>query len=539
MIFKKLPLEEAAGSIIAHSYKSDRLRIRKGQILDALLLEKLRTDGVTQITVAKLDTDDVHEDEAASMIAAAIQGDNTRLGKASTGRVNIHALSDGLFSVCEQTINALNRVDESITIATLLPDTRVVSGQIIATIKIIPYASTRRHVAEAVASVNCALHVHQGNTATTCLIQSTLPALKPSVLDKTCAVTVQRLQSRSATLLDEQRVDHDIHSIIEALVRAQGYNPDWILVFGASATSDRDDVVPAAVVAAGGQVQHFGMPMDPGNLLLIGQLGNSFVVGMPGCARSPKHNGVDRVLDRLWCNLPVTGDWISGLGVGGLLQEMVDRPRPRVVPSQKASVCALLLAAGSSSRFGEANKLLQTWREKTLIQHVITAIDESSLEKALLVSGHQSVAVEQSLRAVKTVMPVEHLHNRAHATGMASSLVKGVSALVDHDAIVVFLADMPCIDVQLINELIRSFHEHPDKALHIPVHEGQRGNPVLITRQLFDSVLRLDGDTGARVLAKRFPDAVVEVNTQCAGILQDVDTLKDMAKLRICDVKKR
>lgn len=532
MIFCKLPLQAAAGAILAHSHKSATVRIRKGQVLDELLLEKLRADGVTHVTVAKLDLDDVHENEAASLIATALQGDNTRLGKASTGRVNIHALCDGLSGICEETINSLNRIDESITVATLLPDTRVVSGQIIATIKIIPYASVRQHVNEAVGCVRSALHVHPGKATKACLIQSTLPSLKHTVMDKTRSVTVQRLQMRAAVLLNEQRINHDLEELKDAMLGAQANNPDWILVFGASATSDRDDLVPAALKSAGGQLLHFGMPMDPGNLLLLGQIGNSTVIGMPGCARSAKYNGVDRVLDRLWCRLPVTSNWITGLGVGGLLQEMVDRPQPRVVPTKNASVCGLLLAGGSSRRFGEANKLLQPWQGKTLIQYALDAIEESSLESVLVVTGHQNSVVENSVRSVSTSKSIRYLCNEAYATGMASSLVKGVSALVEHDAIVVCLSDMPCISSQLINELILSFHKHPERALHIPVYKSQRGNPVLITRQLFDSVLNLEGDTGARVLAKKFPDAVVEVQTACAGILQDVDTLSDLNTLK-------
>lgn len=531
MIFQTLPLAQAEGALLAHSHKSASIRLRKGQKLTQSHLAQLRSDGILNVTVAKLGTDDVHEDEAAEAIASALQCENTRLGSASTGRVNIHAQCAGVVEISISAINAINRVDESITVATVVSSTRVVAGQIIATVKIIPYATTRVHLDTALTLTRSALILHPGLPARVCLIQSTLPALKPSVLDKTRSVTEQRLLVREATLLDEQRVPHRIENINQALDKALSLNPDWILIFGASATSDRNDVVPAALTESGGQILHFGMPMDPGNLLLIGQIGNSTVIGMPGCARSIKHNGVDKVLDRLWCRMSVSSHWITGLGVGGLLQELVDRPRPRVVAQEIKKVSALVLAAGSSRRFGENNKLLQSWQGKPLLHHVLQTITDSQIEHITLITGHQDASIAQSVKNLEQILPVHCLHNDAHATGMASSLVRGVSALVNYDAIVVVLADMPAVNPAAINALIDAFKSYPDKALYIPVHEGKRGNPVLISSQLFDSILALRGDTGARKLARQFPDAVMEVETDCAGVLQDIDTQDDLHQL--------
>lgn len=104
---------------------------------------------------------------------------------------------------------------------------------------------------------------------------------------------------------------------------------DLVVIFGASAIADRRDVIPAGIEAAGGSVAHLGMPVDPGNLLLVGAYGPVPVIGAPGCARSPKENGFDWVLHRLLAALPVTRADIVALGVGGLLMEIVSRPQPR------------------------------------------------------------------------------------------------------------------------------------------------------------------------------------------------------------------
>ena len=110
--------------------------------------------------------------------------------------------------------------------------------------------------------------------------------------------------------------------------QAQG-EPEIIVVFGASAIADRRDVIPAAIEAAGGTVEHFGMPVDPGNLLLVGRIDGKPVIGAPGCARSPKENGFDWVLQRLLAGLPVRRRDVVAMGVGGLLMEIVSRGQPR------------------------------------------------------------------------------------------------------------------------------------------------------------------------------------------------------------------
>ena len=161
------------------------------------------------------------------------------------------------------------------------------------------------------------------------VLSTVLPGLKPSVIDKTLAVLGRRLEPAHARIAQERRVPHEATALAEELASQADGDTELIIVFGASAIADRRDVIPSAIERAGGRVEHFGMPVDPGNLLLVGSIAGKPVIGAPGCARSPKENGFDWVLHRLLANVPVTRADIMSLGVGGLLMEIVSRPQPR------------------------------------------------------------------------------------------------------------------------------------------------------------------------------------------------------------------
>ncbi len=532
MKFGEIPVLESAGSYLAHSVKTSAGKIRKGQQLTEALVQQLHADGLELITVARLEDDDVHEDDAALQLATALTGEGIRLGKASTGRVNLHALVDGVCDFDRSLVDQANQVDEGITIATVYPSSFVGKSRLVATIKIIPYAVRRESLQRVLAGLQGRIRVHASQPHRAVLVQTRLPGFKESILDKTVGVTRQRLLSHGAELLREYRVDHTVDALVSGMSEAIDTGADWLLVAGASAISDRQDVIPSAIVQLGGEVEHFGMPMDPGNLLLIGTVGRTRIIGVPGCARSPRSNGVDKVLERLSSRLPVTSAWIASLGVGGLLHEIVDRPEPRVSHADSLTIAALVLAAGSSRRFGSHNKLLANRDDKPLLRHVLDAVQGSEVKRALVVTGHDAESVELLCKTAGRVpgTPIATVHNTLHASGMASSLICGIAELGegDVDGVIVCLGDMPEVTSAVIDSLCTAFRENPGKSLYIPTHEGKRGNPVLIAASLFDSVLMLEGDVGARVLARQFPDSVLEVACDSSGVLMDIDVPSDL-----------
>lgn len=333
MRFGDTPIGEAAGAVLAHSVRAGELKFAKGRVLSDADVDALRAAGVAAVVAARLDSGDISEDEAATRVAAACAGAAVERDAAATGRANLHAAVRGVLVYAPATIDAINAIDESVTIACLPPGSLVEARQMVATVKIIPFAVPDEALSrcEAAASQGGpALAVAPLRPLRVGLIQTRLGATSAKMLDKTARVTAERIEGLGGSLLDEVRCAHDEAETAAAIAGLVDRGAELVLIAGASAITDRRDTVPAAIVRAGGRIEHFGMPVDPGNLLLLAALSDGApVIGLPGCARSPKLNGFDWVLWRLFAGVPVTRADIMAMGVGGLLTEIPTRPRPR------------------------------------------------------------------------------------------------------------------------------------------------------------------------------------------------------------------
>ena len=325
MRFGPVPIAQAEGAVLAHSLPLPKGRMRKGRVLGAEDLAALAAAGFETVTVARLDPGDVDEDTAADRLARALVGDGPglRLGRAATGRVNIYSEITGVARIDPAAIDAVNAVDPMITVATVPRFQRMAPGGMVATVKIISYGVPESALAEAERLSVHGLCMAGAYRVHADLVQTLTPGDDGTGGHQAIA---DRLSALTVTLAPKRVVPHRTEALAEALTACTG---DLILILTASATSDIADVAPAAVVAAGGSVTHFGMPVDPGNLLFLGELSGRPVIGLPGCARSPALNGADWVLERVVCGVPVTGADIAGMGVGGLLKDIPTRPRPR------------------------------------------------------------------------------------------------------------------------------------------------------------------------------------------------------------------
>ncbi len=516
MKFGTVPVAAAAGALLAHSQMLGTRRLPKGHRLSVDDVAQAAAAGLDSLVVARLEADDVAEDAAAQALATALAGTGCRLAAPVHGRVNIIANSDGLLQVPPLMVNAVNGVDEAITLATLADGARVAGGDVVATIKTIFYAVPSAVLADAVAAAR-PISVHPLRALQAGLICTTLPGLSDKALAKVAQVTRGRITALGGTLGLLPPCPHAIADLAAALA---GAKDDLILIAGASATVDRGDVIPAAIIAAGGQVVRVGMPVDPGNLLVLGDMAGRPVIGLPGCAKSPKHNGLDLVLERLFAGLPVGAGHIAAMGEGGLLAE-AERPQPRQLAGRPATVGAVVLAAGRSSRFGDGHKLLALWRGKPLVAHVVDAIAAAGLPPPLVVLGHRADDVQAALagRAVQFTTAPDW------ADGMGRSLAAGIAAVpAEWEAALICLGDMPAVEPDLIAALAAAAGD-----VVAPVWDGRRGHPVRWPRAAFARLRQLSGDNGGRALMA--DHLVTQVPAPSGACLADIDTKAALATL--------
>jgi len=324
--FGPVQTQDAEGAILAHSVYVGTKRLRKGAALSQEDIAKLTDAGISEVIVAQLEDGDVPENEAASQIADGIsnpQAAGLNSTSAFTGRVNLNAARSGVVRVDAAKISALNSVNPMITIATV-PDHHLAdAGTMLATIKIISFAVPREDVEKARFHISDAISVHSPELKTARLIVTELEGVRS---EKGIQAIKDRLSRWDVELT---AIAHCPHAAESLMAELNGCEEDLVLILTASATSDINDIAPAAVVKAGGAIERFGMPVDPGNLLFIGGLAASKVIGLPGCARSPALNGTDWVLARVICGIDVSSNDIAAMGVGGLLKDIPTRPHPR------------------------------------------------------------------------------------------------------------------------------------------------------------------------------------------------------------------
>ena len=328
MRFGPVALKDAGGAILAHSLQGASRKIAKGTELSAEDLADLAGAGHTELTVARLEPGDMHEDAAAQALANALvpdaAGQGIRVSGAGTGRVNLYAAQAGLVRLDRARLEAFNAADPMITIATVPDFHRADANGMIATIKVISYAAPEDAVRQACSGAAGAMRVLPPVYSSATLIETRVSEDTPP--DKGRAAMAGRLHRMGISLSERVVVPHREAELAAAITQAPG---QLVLILTGSATSDPHDVAPQALRSAGGMVTRFGMPVDPGNLLFLGAFQDRPVIGLPGCARSPALNGADWVLERVICGMPVTAQDIAAMGVGGLLKEIPTRPMPR------------------------------------------------------------------------------------------------------------------------------------------------------------------------------------------------------------------
>ena len=537
MKFGDFPLDHAEGTLLAHTLRLDGRTLKKGHRLSAEDLALIAKSGRGHVTAARLESNDIHEDEAAAKIAERAAGFGLIPSPARTGRCNLTAGQAGLVLIDADQINAMNKVDEAATIATLSPFSAVAAGEIVATIKIIPFAVASEKMDKLLARNNeqAPLSIKPFGNKNVGLVLTRIAGGRESIVDKAAKALEHRLDHLGLALASEIRCAHVASEIAQSIHELAERGSDVIVVAGAAATVDRKDAIPAGIEISGGTVTHFGMPVEPGNLLVLGDRNGVAIVGMPGCARSIKTNGFDWVLNRVLAGIDISRADIMAMGVGGLIGEKPSRSKrlKHAVLDQPAAdlakslphIAAIVLAAGQSRRMGAENKLLADFEGVPLVRRAVQSAERSKAGPIIVVTGHEEDAIKAALEGID----VTFVHASNFENGMSQSLIRGIEALPDGiDGAVICLGDMPAVRPDHIDRLIAAFDPQADAAICVPTHKRRRGNPILWSRQFFEDMKRLHGDIGARGLLKHYANMTHEVEMDDPGILMDIDKPDDL-----------
>ncbi len=329
-----MAVAEAAGLILGHNVAGEagRRALRKGKELTAGDVATLAALGRRSVYVARLEPGDVSENAAAERLARAAAGDGLRLSKPSTGRVNLYARALGLLRVDRQRLLELNATG-GVTLATLRAHAVAREGKMVATLKIIPYALEEAAVHRAEEAAAGLLRLTELAPRRVGLILSGSPSARERIVRGFRDALAPRLAALGAALgeVDFASIDDEAgeERLAAAIDRQLEAGAELLILAGETAIMDRHDIAPRAVERAGGEVECFGAPVDPGNLLLLAYHGDVPIVGAPGCARSPKRNIVDLMLPRLLAGDRLSRADVAELGHGGLLEDVPERPLPR------------------------------------------------------------------------------------------------------------------------------------------------------------------------------------------------------------------
>jgi molybdopterin biosynthesis enzyme len=324
MKVEKVSTSEVVGHILVHNVMGPEGRklLKKGRVLQPEDVTMLQALGHREIYVAMLAATDIAENEAARRLGALMAGPYLQPLSATTGRVNLMAETAGVFKINLDALLAFNDVS-GVTLATLPNNSQVEPKKLVGTVKIIPYGLPNSDLerAETVIIENAPIvEIRPFLMKQAILITTGSQGSQQKVIESFSPALRHRLTGYNVELIEGPFVAEDEVAISTALRQALASQVDMILIAGETSIMDQDDITPRAIKAVGGEVIHHGVPVEPGNLLLLAYWGQTPIVGAPGCARSKHYNVVDMVLPRLATGERLTRRDLIALGHGGYLQ---------------------------------------------------------------------------------------------------------------------------------------------------------------------------------------------------------------------------
>lgn len=318
-----VPIDQAEGSVLVHNVADDQghKALLKGHRLSAADIEKLRALGRSQVYVALLEPGDVRENDAVTRIGTVVAGENTSATQASGGRVNLLATRHGIVKLNVEALRRLNLID-GVTVATRPAHSLAEPKTMLATIKTIGLALPEAALEEAEAirtEFGAAVWVRPFSAAKVGIVFTGSEAARRRVEETFSGPVRARVAALGAEVESYRYVPEDVPAIADAISGAISGGANCLILVGETSIMDAEDITPRAIKTAGGEVEVYGAPVEPGNLLLLAYLAQVPILGAPGCIQSRETNVVDLVLPRLLAGERVTRSDVIALADGGLL----------------------------------------------------------------------------------------------------------------------------------------------------------------------------------------------------------------------------
>jgi molybdenum cofactor cytidylyltransferase len=316
-------IEQSVGGILVHNVADagGHKALMKGHQVTPADADMLRGLGKKEVYVAILEPVDVRENEAVTRIGRAVVGENTSATQASSGRVNVLSSTRGVINLNAEALARLNSID-GVTMATLPAHTVVEPKTMLATIKTIGLSlpeGALKQVEEIVRELGAAVWVRALTSARVSVLLTGSMQAKKRVQDTYTEPIRSRVEELGGQITSTEYIEEDIGVIGEAVGRVIASGADCVILAGETSIMDADDITPRGIKAAGGVIEVYGAPVEPGNLLLLAYSGRVPIIGAPGCVKSRDKNVVDLILPRLLSGERVSRAEVIALANGGLL----------------------------------------------------------------------------------------------------------------------------------------------------------------------------------------------------------------------------
>ncbi|MCD6364054.1 MAG: molybdopterin-binding protein [Synergistetes bacterium] len=323
-MIKKVKIEDAIGLPLAHDltqiipgkFKGPRFRV--GHVISPEDIDILRSMGREYIYVIELSDNEVHENDASLALAQAIIGDNLRISEPVEGKVSIFSECSGLIKINREAVKEINMLGDYV-LSTVHGNIPVWSGQLIASVKLIPLIGKRKDLHEAIEIAQRfkpLIHLKPYLLKRASLIITGKEVYEGRIKDAFEPTLRKKLLNYGVDVINVGIFPDDPSRIAEAIVSFA--RDSDILICTGGMSVDPEDMTPTAIKRAGVNVERYGFPLLPGAMTLLGYLDKKPVIGIPAAAIYYETTAFDIILPRLLAGERVTFEDIAELGYGGL-----------------------------------------------------------------------------------------------------------------------------------------------------------------------------------------------------------------------------